>query len=105
MLHLEISRGEKITVAADWWSLGVLSYELITGKVETPTSGSGLIDLLFTSISDIHNYNAIQSGLDLIIPKAKTIKSKMHSPVQVQESGTLFLSLKLSVTLANFKSS
>ena len=66
MLHLEISRGEKITVAADWWSLGVLSYELITGKV----------DLLFTSISDIHNYNAIQSGLDLIIPKAKTNKIK-----------------------------
>ena len=86
MLHLEISRGEKITVAADWWSLGVLSYELITGKVETPIS-----DLLFTSLSDIHNYNAIQSGLDLIIPKAETIKSKMHSPAEVQESETLFL--------------
>ena len=33
----EISRGGKITFSADWWTLGVLSYELITGKVSFVT--------------------------------------------------------------------
>lgn len=57
----EISYGEKITIAADWWSLGVLSYELITGKSLSSSHPWG-----------IHSHSSINFPLENISPEARS---------------------------------
>lgn len=39
----EVRRGNLYTFAIDWWSLGILSYEMITGQVPFGSRGEYLL--------------------------------------------------------------
>lgn len=62
----EISCGEKITFAADWWSLGVLSYELITGRSFSSTHPWG-----------IHSHSSINFPTDDISAEARSFLTEL----------------------------